>query len=322
MLKIWLIHHPHCMKSKALPLTHKQFLRRLDLGTLQLFVDCCRTGSLLMAAEQANLAVSSVSKRIRLLEESVQVSLLRRHARGVEPTSAGEAFLQHARGMIQAATQMHLEMLDYARGVTGRVRIAVSASVLQQYLPEQIASFAKVHPTVAIDVSESSSQDVIDAVRGHHAELGICAEIEDDQGLEREAYRKDPLVLLVPRQHPLARRKTIHFVEALDNEFIGMQGSSVIQSLMEKSAADAESALRQRIRVATVHSMCRLVEQGMGIGVMPEKTAKSLADAVLTRMIHLQDAWADQTLWIYARRLDALDESAKLFVNHVLLDTH
>ena len=178
-----------------------------------------------------------------------------------------------------------------------------------------------MHPTVAIDVSESSSQDVIDAVRGLHAELGICAEIEDDQGLERQPYRKDPLVLLVPRQHPLARRKAIHFAEALDSEFIGMQGSSVIQSLMEKSAADAESALRQRIRVATVHSMCRLVEQGMGIGVMPEKTAQSLADAALTRMIHLQDPWADQTLWIYARRFDALDESAKLFVSHVLQDT-
>lgn len=305
------------MKTKSIALSHKQFLRRMDLGTLQLFVDCCRTGSLLMAAEQADLAVSSVSKRIRLLEESVQTSLLRRHARGVVPTVAGEAFLQHAKGLIQAATQMHVDMLDFAKGVTGRVQIAVSASVLQQYLPEQIALFAKMHPSVAIDVSEMSSQSVIAAVRSQDAELGICAEVEDSQGLERLPYHKDPLVLLVPKRHPLAKRKEIDFAAALEDEFIGMQGSSVIQSLMEKSAAKADAALRQRIRVATVHSMCRLVEQGMGIGVMPQETAASLADPALTQVIHLKDPWADQTLWCYARRFEALTESAALFMNHI-----
>lgn len=305
------------MKTKSIALSHKQFLRRMDLGTLQLFVDCCRTGSLLMAAEQANLAVSSVSKRIRLLEESVQTSLLRRHARGVVPTVAGEAFLQHAKGLIQAATQMHVDMLDFAKGVTGRVQIAVSASVLQQYLPEQIASFAKMHPSVAIDVSEMSSQSVIAAVRSQDAELGICAEVEDIQGLERLPYHKDPLVLLVPKRHLLAKRREIDFAAALENEFIGMQGSSVIQALMEKSAVEADSALRQRIRVATVHSMCRLVEQGLGIGVMPQETAMSLADPLLTQVIHLKDPWADQTLWCYARRFEALGESAVLFMNHI-----
>lgn len=298
-------------------LTHRQFIRRLDLGTVQLFVDCCRTGSLLMAAEQSSLAVSSVSKRIRLLEESVQSPLLRRHARGVVPTVAGEAFLQHAKSLIHAATQLHVDLLDFARGVTGRVQIAVSASVLQQYLPEQIASFAKMHPTVAIDVSEMSSQSVIAAVRNQGAELGICAELQEDQGLERQAYRKDPLVLLVPKRHPLAKRREIAFADALESEFIGMQGSSVIQALMEKSAAEADAALRQRIRVATVHSMCRLVEQGMGIGVMPQGTAKSLANPTLTQVVHLKDRWADQTLWLYARQFDRLGESAMLFMNHI-----
>ena len=308
------------MDSKSLSLTHKQFLRRLDLGTLQLFVDCCRTGSLLMAAEQSNLAVSSVSKRIRLLEESVQTSLLRRHARGVVPTPAGEALLIHARGLIQAATQMHIDLLDFAKGMTGRVQIAVSASVLQQYLPEQIASFARAHPTVAIDVSEMSSQSVVAAVRSQSAVLGICAELEDDQGLARRAYRKDPLVLLVPKDHDLANCQEIAFALTLENEFIGMQGSSVIQALMEKSAAEVDSALRQRIRVTTVHSLCRLVEQGMGIGVIPLETARSLADPRLTHVVRLTDAWSEQTLWIYARRFDTLSESAQLFLSHIVAD--
>ena len=309
------------MYSKALSLTHKQFLRRLDLGTLQLFVDCCRAGSLLMAAEQANLAVSSVSKRIRLLEESVQAQLLQRHARGVVPTLAGEALLRHAKGMIQSATQMHLDMMDFAKGVTECVRIAVSASVLQQYLPRQIASFAKSHPTMAMDVSEMSSQHVVAAVRSLEAELGICAEVKDDQGLERRAYRKDPLVLLVPIDHPLAVHEKIDFASALDDEFIGMQGSSVIQGLMEKSAAEADSVLRQRIRVATVHSMCRLVEQGMGIGVIPQETAHALADSTLTNSLRITDAWSEQTLWIYARRFNELGESARLFISHILAKT-
>ncbi|MFM8556555.1 MAG: LysR family transcriptional regulator, partial [Betaproteobacteria bacterium] len=75
------------------PATFSAFIRRIDLSTLELFVSICSAGSIAAAASRGGLAVSSLSKRISLLEEAAGCVLLERHARGVRPSAAGEALL-------------------------------------------------------------------------------------------------------------------------------------------------------------------------------------------------------------------------------------
>ena len=294
------------------------FVRRLDLSTLDLFVSICAHGSIAAAAERGQLAVSSLSKRVSLLEEAAGCALLERHARGVRPTLAGEAVLRHAKALIAGVGQLHEDLRSFALGRLGSVHIAASASAVELYLPEDIAQFAASHPDVAIDLTQRVSSEVLQAVRDGRVDFGLCGASDAGEGLERRPYRMDQLVLLVPVTHPLGRRRRVDFSLSLDYEQIGVEGSSQVQTLLEVAAAQAGRSLRQRIRVASIGSMCRMVESGLGIAVLPRGMVELAARPGLSKMVALTDAWARLQLFVYARRFDQLSKPAELMLTHLL----
>ena len=106
---------------------HGGLVSRLDLVTLKLFVAIVEEQSINRAAEREFIAPSAVSKRIADLEHATQTQLLIRHRKGVEPTVAGLAMLNHARTMLRNLAELESEMFDYADGVRGNVRMLASA---------------------------------------------------------------------------------------------------------------------------------------------------------------------------------------------------
>jgi len=299
------------------PATFSAFIRRIDLSTLELFVSICSAGSIAAAASRGGLAVSSLSKRISLLEEAAGCVLLERHARGVRPSAAGEALLRHARLLIAGAGQLHEEMLAFSQGRLGSVHIAASASAVELYLPDEIARFAAAHPDISIDLIQRTSTEVIQAVRDSRADFGLCGSGIGGEGLEQRPFRMDQLVLLVPPEHPLAAHSSVEFAEALDYEQIGLLGSSQVQTLLEGAAAQAGRSLRQRIRVASIGSMCRMVESGLGIAVMPRAMVTLAARRRRTQVVNLRDEWARLQLIVVARRFDRLSGPAAMMLLHL-----
>jgi len=294
------------------------FIRRLDLSTLDLFVSVCASGSIAAAAARGRLAVSSLSKRIALLEEAAGCSLLERHARGVRPTPAGEALLRHARSLVAGASQLHEDLRAFAQGRLGSVHVAASASAIELYLPEEIARFAGAHPDVGIDLTQRTSSEVREAVREGQVDFGLSGAAEPAEGIESRPYRMDQLVLLVPLAHPLAQCRSIDFAQALEHEQIGLLGSSQVQNLLVAATTQAGRRLRQRIRVASIGSMCRMVESGLGVAVMPRGMVRMAARRSQTRAVALQDPWARLQLFVHARRFDELSQPAALLLSHLL----
>ena len=154
--------------------TERNFARRLDLTSLQLFVAVCELGSIGKAAEREFIAASAVSKRLADLETAVDTQLLYRHSRGVTLTPAGESLLHHARAVLFGLEKMQGELSEYAKGVRGHVRVHANISAIVQFLPEDLGAFARAQPEVKIDLEEHLSHQVIHAVREGAADIGIC----------------------------------------------------------------------------------------------------------------------------------------------------
>ncbi|WP_223871614.1 LysR family transcriptional regulator [Candidatus Dactylopiibacterium carminicum] len=104
-------------------LSSRSFLRQLDLGTLDLFVLICESGSIARAAERGQLAASALSKRISELEHVIDAPLLERHARGVRPTFVGEQLAQHDHGILDGVERLRGDLTEFSHGVHGRVRL-------------------------------------------------------------------------------------------------------------------------------------------------------------------------------------------------------
>ncbi len=127
----------------------------------------------------------------------------------------------------------------------------------------------------------------------------------------------DHLVLLTPPAHPLAREGSAGFSQALDHEQIGLLGSSQVQAMLETAAAEAGRSLRQRIRVASISSMCRMVESGLGIAVLPRGMVALAARRNRSRIVALTDSWAELQLFVYARRFEQLSGPAAMMLSHL-----
>ncbi|OWQ93709.1 LysR family transcriptional regulator [Roseateles aquatilis] len=298
-------------------LSLRSFLRKIDVGSLDLFVLVCESGSMARAAESGQLAASAISKRIAELEALAQAPLLTRHARGVRPTEIGALLLEHAHAILMSVGNLHMDLAEVAQGVRGRVRVCASASAVEQFLPADIASFLRRQPDIRVDLRQASSRMVAQAVHEGTADVGVCGPSDGVLGLEHRPYRQEHLVLVVPRGHPLARLRRVDYARTLEFPQVGLRDSSTVQQSLAQEAISTRRVLRRQIEVDSLSAMCRMVEAGLGIGVMPQGAFRALADVTPLRAIPLADAWARRELRLYAQRFADLPAVARRFVDQI-----
>lgn len=298
-------------------LSERTFARRIDLTSLQLFVAVCELGSIGRAAEREFIAASAVSKRLADLESAVGAALLYRHSRGVDLTPAGESLLHHARSVLFSLEKMQAELSEYADGVRGHVRVHASISAIIQFLPEDLGSFSSRHEHVKIDLEEHLSSEVVRAVREGAADLGVCNTEVGTGELQTRGYREDELALIVPRGHALDRGTPIAFAESLDSDHVGLHANSSIHRAMHQAAAAAARVVRLRIHVTGLDAMCRMIHNGLGVGVMPRRAFELMNNTDELRAIALTDAWARRRIEMVARDFSTLPVTARLLVDHL-----
>ncbi|HUQ27217.1 MAG TPA: LysR family transcriptional regulator [Usitatibacter sp.] len=290
---------------------------RPDLGSLSLFIRVAEMHSITKAARASHIALAAASRRIQQLEEQLGVQLLRRSARGVELTPAGTAVLARAREMMAKVDEMRAEVSDYSKGAKGLVRIQANASALAQYLPSDLATFSASHPEIKLALEEERSGAIVEAVRAGAADVGIVMEGADPGGLQLFEYRTDLLCAVVPRRHPIRARK-VAFAKLLDYDFVALESNTVISRLLLDEARRGGKPLRLRVQVKSFDVVARLVEAGLGIGVLPEDAANAFARPMGLRLVQLTDAWAARRMFVGVRDYTALSAPAKRLVDHLV----
>jgi DNA-binding transcriptional LysR family regulator len=295
---------------------------RFDLTDLRLFLQVAEAASITGGAARANMALASASARIRGMEEAAGTALLDRGRRGVTPTPAGQALLHHALLVLQQMERMRGELGDYARGLAGHVRILANTAAASEFLSEPLAAWLAAHPRIDIYLEERPSHAIVEAVAAGLADLGIIADSTDrggadPAGLETLPFRIDRLVLAVPRGDSLAARRRVAFAEVLDRDFVGLAPGSALQDHVGRHAARAGRALKLRVRLGGFDAVCRMVEQGVGLAVLPEAAVRRCRRSMAIRAVPLTDPWALRQLVICTRRLDALPAHARRLAEHL-----
>lgn len=292
-------------------------LHRLDLFSLSLFSLVARTGSISKGADLASLAIGAASKRITDLEAAVGTVLLERHSRGVTLTEAGQALQRHAQRILGDVDQLAADLSDYASGLVGVVRLWANTSAVTQFLPTEIAAFASENPGIRIELEEEDSTEVVLAVVDGRADFGIFADRTPTLGLHVMNYRQDRLVLVVPRGHALAKRRSVHFAEAIDNDIVSLSKTTSLAKRLQSEAEALGRRLKLRIHVRSFDAMCQMVAAGMGVAVLPRDAVQPLLKAMDLRQIALDDAWAQRQLLIGLRDANAVPRAARLLIDHL-----
>lgn len=288
---------------------------RPDLASLELFLHAVELGSLSKAAERSHIALAAASRRIALLEEMLGVKVLARTSRGVQATPAGLALVTQARQVLQQVGRLAGELSEYAKGLKGRVRLHANSSALTQFLPEQLASFSARYPEIRLEIEERRSHEIVRGMAAGEADVGVIVQAPAD-GLETWPYRIDHLAAVLPRRHPL-RKRVVAFEELLGEDFACLDSSTAITRTLLAAAERANRPLRIRVQVWSAEAMCRLVQAGLGIGVMPQGAAATFASSLGLRVVPLSDAWARRQHLVCVRALDTLPAHARRLVEHL-----
>ena len=290
---------------------------RFDLSDLRLFRHVVEAGSITGGADRAHLALAAASTRIRNMEEALGAALLVRGRQGVTPTQAGRTLLQHARLILQHAERLREDLSAYAGGLAGQIRMLSNTNALTEFLPEALSSFLAAHRNVSVDLEERLSDEIVGMVAEGVADLGIVAGTVDASALETYPFRKDRFVLVVARDHRLAGRSQVAFAEVLDHDFVGLDRASALQRFLAAKAAPTGRPLRLRVQLRSFDAVCRLVECGVGIGIVPETTARRVARTMAISAVELSDAWALRELTICIRSFAELPPYARQLVEHL-----
>lgn len=290
---------------------------RFDLLTLQFFVAVVEERSIAQAAEKKHIAVSAVSRRISDLEAMLQVDLLHRHQKGIEPTPAGYALLEHARIILGNVAQLEADLMGYKQGLRGHIRLFVNTSATLEFLVDELNRFLTANPFIQIEIEEGISPDIIRAVADNRADIGIFGGNILAPELSVFPYREDRLVVIVPPAHPLAVCGTVSFADLLDYEFVSLEKGSSIDTLCVRAAAELGRQLRRRIRVSGFDAIFRMVGARMGVGVVPfEIIQPRLADTGLVA-ITLDEPWTRRPLVLGVRDPASLPPATQLLLDHL-----
>ncbi|MGC1464616.1 MAG: LysR substrate-binding domain-containing protein [Pseudolabrys sp.] len=290
---------------------------RFDLTDLGLFRHVVEAGSITRGAERSHLALAAASTRIRNMEMALGAGLLLRGRQGVTPTQAGRTLLAHARAILAQTERLREDLGPYARGLAGQVRVLSNTNALTEFLPETLSSFLAANPDISVDLEERLSDEIVHLIAEGDGDIGIVAGTVDYGGLHAFPFRSDRFVLVVARNHPLAKRPHIGFAEVLDYDIVGLDRASALQRFLADKASRIGKPLRLRVQLRSFDAICRLVECNVGVGIVPETTARRTAKASAITPVPLTDVWALRELTICVRDTKTMPPYARQLVDHL-----
>lgn len=281
-----------------------------DLITVQLFIAVADLGSITRGAARLHLAPAAASRRVLELEAQLGVALFERLPHGMALTEAGRALLAHARGITHTVQRMQDDAASFVGGDLGVVRVAAPKSAVIQSLPFDIQRCATECPGVRIDLQEMDSLEVQMSLRRGTVDIGIYEGSLGVIDLPTQPYRTDRLVLVVARDHALARCKQVTLEDVLDCDLIVMGENSAISIMLERLALEAGRVLRMRMRVSGFDSIAALVGQNLGGGVMPDAVARAVAGGSRYVRLPVAAPWAERQFVLCHRPHGALSSAA------------
>jgi DNA-binding transcriptional LysR family regulator len=244
---------------------------------LQVFQEAARSGSLGEAARTLGYTQSAVSRHIAALEAEYGVPLLKRGPGGAELTEYGERLRRHADAILTHETDVRAELDGLRKGVTGRLQVGAFPTAVAGLLPAAVADFREAVPGADLSLLEATTPVLLE----RDLDVAVITEAPDQQlspGRTRTHLLDERLMIAVGRGHRLARRRSVHLREVLDDTFL--TGSPTDENALLRARHLTGFAPRSRIVVADWIGKFACVAAGLGIALVPELVTRAAPSGI------------------------------------------
>ena len=257
----------------------------MELRHLRYFVAVAEEASFTRAAARLGIQQPPLSQQLKALEQELGLQLLRRHARGVEPTPAGAVFLEEARATLARLGAAAERSRRVALGIEGALTLGLATSAAShRAAPEAIARFRKDHPAVDLAFLEGNAAELTEAVQERRCDVALIrAPVAVTPELRFETLLREPLLAALARSHPVAaearkRKATSIALAALrDESFILVRRRGAPGMYADLLVACRAAGFEPRVaaEVGNMFINTTLVAAGVGVSVVPASMCES-----------------------------------------------
>ena len=256
----------------------------MELRHLRYFIAVAETGSLTEAAERRlHTAQPSLSRQIRDLEHQVGAELLSRSVHGVELTAAGQAFLDHARLALMHADAAVETARRAAQPAKKTLAIGFQTGHEMNWLPRAMQLLHDELKDIQVTVSSDYSPDLAAAVARGQLDLAFLR-VEAGYDLEYRVVDREPLILLMPRDHRLTSREAVRPQDLAGEIFIGGSNkAAVLHAVTDEYLRRSGTDIKLDHGVDNMAMAISLVASTGGVALMPAYASNLLPPSVVSR---------------------------------------
>ncbi|MBC9717497.1 LysR family transcriptional regulator [Streptomyces sp. TRM66268-LWL] len=258
----------------------------MDLRQLEYFVAVAEERNFTRAAERVHISQSGVSAQIRQLERELGAELFDRSARAVTLTVAGKAALEHARATLAAAKAVGEAVDEVSDLVRGRLTVGMVIGCTITPLFDALAAFHRAHPGVEISLVEDNSDRLTEGVREGSVDLaliGVAHSAPED--LEALTIISERLVVAVPPDHPLTKKRRITLRDLVDHPIVCMPPGTGLRTVFDRACAAQSLEPSIALQASAADAIADLAARGLGVAVLSESMTADHRDRLTVHAI-------------------------------------
>lgn len=241
----------------------------MDFDQLRHFVRIAELGSFSRAEAALDVSQPSLSRQIRLLEDSLQTKLFARTGRGVTLTPAGLVFFPHAVAILEGISRAKSALAGPSNSLTGRIVVGLPPRIARMMTGALVDAFRQQFPQASIVVAEGLSPILVEGLKLGRIEVALLFNVASDHQLSLESVCEEELVLIGPRAQGRQMPARIKFGALSEFPLILAPMPNSVRAAIETARQRTRTDLNVVVEVDTMHAILDLVERQIGFSIVP-----------------------------------------------------
>jgi DNA-binding transcriptional LysR family regulator len=259
----------------------------LSPSRLRVLREVAYRGSFSAAAEALSYTQSAVSQQIAALEAQAGMPLLDRHARGVSLTAAGHMLVRHAEGILAGLDAAEAALTSIQGLAAGRLRMASFPTAGATLMPLAIATFRARYPGVELTLAEGEPEQIAPRLRTGELDFALLYDFAGESALADEVEQTpllaDPMYLALPREHSLARKRSLRLADLRGEAWIQTSSSSPCARHVVRCCHAAGFEPNVAFESDDYQTVQGLVAAGVGVALIPELALSVVREDIVIR---------------------------------------
>ena len=249
----------------------------MEIHQLRYLVAVAEEGSFSRAAAKVRVAQPSLSQQIRKLEAEVGQPLFDRLPRSVVLTEAGRCLIDYARQILASIGDARRCVDEFKDEVAGRLAVGAIPTIAPYVLPELVGKFQKHYPEVTLEIVEDVTDGIARRVEAGELDVALASTCQQGPTLRRESLGSEPLLALVPKGHPLAKKTLVAMDDLKSQRFLLLHEMHCLSQQVNHLLAARR--LRPEIALAgsQLGTIANMVAAAIGVSIVPQMMVKHQA---------------------------------------------